>query len=192
MKAILILFLGLLAACTQEQQEAPETPATTQTSGLKKTLPEGISWQAPAGWTEEAPSSAMRKAQYALPKADGDPEDASVVIFYFQGQGGSVEANIERWYSQLAQPDGTPTRDKATRREQLVNGLKQTIVDVTGTYLSSSRPMGGDVTEKPGFRMLAAVVEAGSGLWFVKFVGPENTVKKWESSFGNFLRSFSE
>lgn len=186
MKGYLILMAFVLASCAQEQKEAPANPAT------RTTMPEGISWQVPAGWVQETPTSAMRKAQYTLPKVDDDGEDASVVIFYFQGQGGAVEANIQRWYTQIVQPDGSATADKATRREQTVNGLSQTIVDVTGTYLFSARPMAGEKTRKPGFRMMAAVVQASSGPWFVKCVGPQKTVAKWEPSFGDFLNSFSE
>jgi len=185
MKKYLILISLLLAACGKEQQETPANLAA------RTTMPEGISWQAPAGWVKEVPTSAMRKAQYALPQADGDTENASVVVFFFQGQGGSVEANIQRWYSQIMQPDGSQTQDKATRHQQTVNGLTQTVVDVTGTYLFRARPMAGEATQKPGFRMIAAVVESDSGPWFVKLVGPKKTVAKWEDSFGDFLKSFS-
>ena len=53
----------------------------------------------------------MRVAQYKLPKAAGDSEDALLVVYYFgQGQGGSPQANIDRWIEQMKQPDGSRRR----------------------------------------------------------------------------------
>ena len=46
----------------------------------------------------------MRVAQYGLP---GPAGEATLGIFFFgPGQGGSVEANIERWFGQFKQEDG--------------------------------------------------------------------------------------
>ena len=57
-----------------------------------------LKFKVPPGWVEEERTSSMRLAQYKLPKAEGDTEDASLVLYYFgQGQGGSVTANIDRW-----------------------------------------------------------------------------------------------
>src|SRR6266545_2376931 len=59
-------------------------------------------FKVPAGWTVETPTYEMRVAQYKLPKADGDSEDALLVVYYFgQGQGGSAQANIDRWLNQI-------------------------------------------------------------------------------------------
>ena len=67
----------------------------------------------------------MRVAQYRLPKAEGDTEDASLVLYYFgQGQGGSTAANIERWVGQMKQADGGSSKDKAKEENFEVNGLK--------------------------------------------------------------------
>ena len=50
----------------------------------------------------ETPSSSMRVGQYKLPKSEGDKEDASLVLYYFGAtQGGSPQANIDRWIGQI-------------------------------------------------------------------------------------------
>src|SRR5213080_390657 len=68
----------------------------------------GLRWTAPAGWSSEAPRP-MRAATYSVPPAPGDRAGGEVVINYFgPGQGGSVDANIERWKSQMQGPDGKP------------------------------------------------------------------------------------
>ncbi len=184
-----VIALSLLVACGEQKTDTQtQTPSA---SGTPKSI-ESVAWVAPQGWVEEAPASSMRKAQYRLPLADGDTEDAAVLVFYFKGEGGGVESNINRWTSWFVQPDGRPSMEAATVATSEVNGLKQTVVDVSGTYLFKSRPMATTSTEKPGFRMLGAVVEVESGPWFVRCIGPEKTVAKWEGSFQSFMGSFRQ
>src|SRR6185295_1324560 len=70
-----------------------------------------LKFKVPAGWVEEERTSSMRVAQYKLPKAPGDTEDASLVLYYFgPGQGGSTTANIDRWLAQMKQEHGSPAK----------------------------------------------------------------------------------
>ena len=156
--------------------------AAQQKSSLKFTVP--------AGWVEEQRTSSMRVAQYRLPKAETDTEDASLVLYYFgQGQGGSTVANVERWVSQMKQADGSAVKD--AKEEHLeANGLKVTTVDVSGTYVAETAPGSGTFHNKPGYRLRAAVVETPNGSYFVKLVGPEKTVTQWNDSFLSYVRSF--
>lgn len=154
-----------------------------QKSSLKFTVP--------PGWIEEERTSSMRVAQYKLPRAEGDTENGSVVVYYFgQGQGGSTAANIERWVGQIKQADGKPSKEVAKEERFDVNGLKVTTVDVAGTYVAETTPGSGTFENKPGYRLLAAVVETPNGSYFVKLVGPEKTVTRWNESFVAFLKSF--
>ena len=90
-----------------------------------------LRFKVPEGWTSEKPTSDMRLAQYKLPKAAGDGEDALLVVYYFgQGQGGSPQANIDRWINQMKQPDGGSSKDKAKTGTMTVNGLQVSTVDV--------------------------------------------------------------
>jgi hypothetical protein len=154
-----------------------------QKSSLKFTVP--------AGWIEEERTSSMRIAQYKLTRVGGDTESASVVLYYFgQGQGGSTAANIERWVSQMKQTDGASSKEAAKEQRFEVNGLKVTTVDVAGTYVAETTPGSGTFENKPGYRLLAAVVETPNGPYFLKLVGPEKTVARWNESFFGFLKSF--
>ena len=151
--------------------------------------PAALRYKVPAGWVEEERSSSMRVAQYKLPRAAGDTEDGSLVLYYFgKGQGGSTSANIERWASQMQQADGT--KAKLTEESFTANGLKITAVDAGGTYVAETSPGSGTFLNKPGYRLRAAVVETPNGSYFVKFVGPEKTVAHWNEAFGNYLKSF--
>ena len=161
-----IIVLGLLNAAFQK-------------SSLKFTVP--------AGWIEEERTSSMRVAQYRLPKAATDTEDASLVLYYFgQGQGGSTTANIERWVGQMKQAEGSSAKQDTLE----VNGLKVTTVDVAGTYVAETAPGSGTFNNKPGYRLRGAVVETPNGSYFLKLVGPEKTVAQWNDSFTSYLRSF--
>jgi hypothetical protein len=157
--------------------------ARSQQSSLK--------FRVPAGWIDEERSSTMRVAQYRLPKAADDFEDASVIVYYFgPGQGGSTAANIERWQSQMKQADGASSKDKAKEERLEVNGLKVATIDVVGTYVAETAPGSGAFHHIPGYRLRAAVVETPKGSYFVKLVGPEKTVTQWNESFMSYIRSF--
>jgi len=151
--------------------------------------PAALRYKVPAGWVEEERSSTMRVAQYKLPRATGDTEDGSLVLYYFgKGQGGSTAANIDRWASQMHQADGT--KAKLTEESFTANGLKVTAVDAGGTYVAETSPGSGTFQNKPGYRLRAAVVETPNGSYFVKFVGPEKTVAHWNEAFTAYLKSF--
>ena len=133
----------------------------------------------------------MRVAQYRLPRAEGDTENGSVVLYYFgQGQGGSTAANIERWVGQMKQADGGPSKTVAKEEHFEVNGLKVDDGGRAGTYVAETSPGSGTFENKPGYRLLAAVVETPNGSYFVKLLGPEKTVARWNESFLGFVKSF--
>jgi hypothetical protein len=148
-----------------------------------------LRYKIPAGWVEEQRSSSMRVAQYKLPRAEGDTEDASLVLYYFgKGEGGTAAANVERWASQMQQADGS--KAKITEESFTSNGLKVTTVDGAGTYVAETAPGSGEFLNKRAFRLRAAVVETPNGSYYVKLVGPEKTVARWNTSFVDYLKSF--
>ena len=149
--------------------------------------PGRLLFEAPDGWKTRPPASAMRAAEFILPKVEGDPEDADVVVYYFGGQGGDVEANISRWVAQMQQPDGRASKDVAKRTTRTVNGIDMTILDVTGTYVAEVRPGATEHFNKPGFRMRTVVVPTPRGPYFIKMLGPDKTVQHWGPAFDTFL-----
>src|SRR5215471_18652665 len=84
----------------------------------------GIRWMVPANWKSEA-ERPMRLATYTVPAAPGDSEGGECGVYYFgQGQGGSVEANLDRWIGQFVQADGKSSKDAAKIDKRSIHGLK--------------------------------------------------------------------
>ena len=152
-------------------------------------LAAGLTFTTPDGWRQSPGGSPMRVAEFALPRADGDAEDAQLIVYYFGGQGGSVEANIERWVGQMQQADGKPSTAVARKEIRTVNGLKVTLVDVDGTYVAETAPGAGARHNKPHFRLRAGVVETPKGPYFIKLTGPEKTVTRWNRAYDQFVGS---
>jgi hypothetical protein len=188
-----LLGLALLAGCSRTPEEprghepavsaasvarAQAAPANAPGSGSHDVV-----WSDPAGWQRVTPSSSMRKASYKVPRRPKDAEDVEVAVFYFGSEAGGTEANIQRWMGQF--PSSKPS--DAKRTERTVKGMKQTIVEVEGTY-ASGMP-GGESTPKPAFRLLGAVVETPKGNYFFKMTGPTESVARARDAFYGMLDS---
>jgi hypothetical protein len=103
--------------------------------------------------------------------------------------GGGVEANIERWYGQFTQPDGSNTRERAKVSKLQANGCDVHVVDLSGTFRDQRGPVAPAV-ERPKYRMLAAIVVAPkAGNYFIKFYGPERTVAENERAFMSMIQN---
>lgn len=155
---------------------------------------DAVIYTAPREWVPQPVTSQMRKAQFLIPRAEGDPEDGQMVVFYFgQGQGGAVEANIERWKDMFSTAEGKPIPEGEVKRESRdVNGMKVTTLDIAGHYVDPMSGRHASTTGEPSpeFRMLSAIVETPQGPWFFKGVGPVATMKAQEKNFSDFVASF--
>ena len=152
-------------------------------------LAAGLTFTAPNGWKPVATSSSMRVAQFTVPRASGDAQDGELVVYYFGGSGGTVEANIERWVGQMQQPDGRPSTAVMKRQSRTVNAMKVMLVDVSGTYVAEVTPGSPQRHNSPNFHLRAAVIETSNGPYFIKLTGPAKTIAASEKSFEAFLSS---
>jgi len=153
----------------------------------------GLGFTAPPAWKTRPAASTMRVAEFVVPKAAGDAEDAELIVYFF-GSGfgsvaGGVEANVDRWIGQMQQPDGSASKDKTRRETQTINGLKVTTVDLSGTYIAEVRPGATERYNKPNFRLRAAVVETSGGPYFIKMTGPAKTMAAADADFKKFMAS---
>lgn len=185
----------LLSACSgdtgssgdQKEQAAPavqnsgqQVPPPPAGSGQGET---GMKWTTPAGWTEQQPTSAMRRAQFQVPGAGGAAE---LVVFYFgPNQGGDPMSNAERWAGQFKKADGSPALDAMKTEQAQFGGMKTLLTEVEGVYRNA---MAG--TESfPDYKLIGAIVEGPDANWFFKLTGPKATVEENRDSFLAFLSS---
>jgi hypothetical protein len=147
----------------------------------------GIHWTPPASWQAQG-ERPMRAATYSVPATAGDKEPGECAVYYFgQGQGGTVEANIQRWIGQL---EGAEKNAKTASRT--IHGLTVHTVEASGNYTGMGGPMAQSRTVKPDYRLLGAIVEAPEGSVFFKFTGPAKTVAANQTKFQAMLDSVAK
>jgi hypothetical protein len=150
----------------------------------------GLKWTAPPDWKIEGPRP-MRAATYTVPPAAGDSASAECVVYFFgAGQGGGVEANLDRWKGQLLGPDGKTADAKIAKRT--IHGLPVTTIDSTGDYIGMGGPMAASKSVQKNYRLLGAIIEGPGGNVFIKFTGPPKTIAAREPEFEQFLNSFEK
>lgn len=147
-----------------------------------------ISFTPPENWQNQPVTSSMRLYQFAIPHPDNNAAAGEMTVFYFgPGQGGSVQANIERWQSQFQQAENSPSEQESLT----VNNLKVTKVFTQGVYLGMA---GMPQAEEPktDYALLGAIVEGPAGPVFFKLTGPAETVRQAKTDFQSLINSLAE
>jgi hypothetical protein len=147
----------------------------------------GLTFKAPAAWKSTPPKSSMRRAQLSVPAVEGDEEPAELVVFAFPGGGGTAEANIQRWRSQFKDENGNPP--KVESKEVKGKNVDVTRVETSGRYVAPVFPGSSETFNKPNFRLLAAIVQAGDTGYYLKMVGPAKTMKAAQAGFDDLIAS---
>ncbi len=141
----------------------------------------GLVAEVPEGWVESPPSSSMRLTEFVAGAVE-------VIVFYFgPGQGGPVEANIDRWVGQFRPVDGkppVPVRDTFTTS----GGFPVHWVEIRGDY---ARGVGtgpiGDYAEDQA--LLVAIVETPHDSLFIQGHGNRGAVEAAKAEFSGFVQS---
>jgi hypothetical protein len=143
----------------------------------------GFGFSRPGGWDWIVPSSPMRKAQLDFTAPDGGK--AEVNFFHFgPGQGGGVEANVQRWFSQFQNA-------QTARSESSVGGVRIVNVEAEGTFLSGMPGTTPVPLENHALRG-AILEDAAGGDVFVKMTGPNAAVQAAWPAFDQMVRAAAE
>ena len=157
-----LLLLAIFGTSSATAEDAPKTFRVND-----------LTFERPAAWQWQRPSSQMRKAQLSAPGKDGS---ADVVFFYFgPGGAGGVQANADRWFGQFQKIDGKKTDNRK------IGGTPVTFVEASGTFLVG--PPIGQKVPKAGYALRGAIIGAKGGAIFIKMTGPKKTVEKAVSDF---------
>jgi hypothetical protein len=154
----------------------------------KKTIEAGgLSFKAPESWKKVPPTSSMRKAQLKVDPVEGEDFPAELIVYAFPGGAGSVDANVRRWQSQFAGPDGSPPKIES----KTVKGknVEVTRVETSGRYKPSPLPGVAPEPERESARLLGAIVVTDRVSYFLKMVGPDKTMTKVRPAFDDLLSS---
>jgi hypothetical protein len=199
---LIALSLVALGGCDKKTPEpvssaplppAPASPFLSAAPKIATPVPAGsadqeplhITWLDPPSFKRVPPSNPMRKASYVVPHAEGDTDDGELTVFYFgPGQGGSIDANVDRWVKQF----GDVKPGDVRRADREANGLRQHTVELDSGTFSSGMP-GGSAKAKSEYGLVGGIVETPSGAYFFKMTGPSKTVKKATPEFYKLLDS---
>lgn len=140
----------------------------------------------PGEWKVKKPRNRIVKHEYSVAPVKGDKTAGRLTVM---PAGGSVEANIIRWAGQFRSSDGKALGDEGKKVEsKKIGDLTVHVVDLTGTFMDAPRGPFGPKVNRPGYRMLALILPTKkNGTWFVKFYGPEATIKASEKVFAKMV-----
>lgn len=148
----------------------------------------------PGEWSAQPAGGQFRLLQFAVPKAEGDPAAPLFLVFHFgKGGGGGVEENMRRWIGMMRLPEDVDPVKVAKREKIERPGVRISTLDLPGAYLERPFPASDKFTERPNYRMLAAIVETtredGDGPYFVRMVGPKKSVDAAKKGWDAFIAS---
>lgn len=136
-------------------------------------------FQRPADWKWVVPSSSMRKAQLDFEGAGGGK--AETTFFHFgAGQGGGIEANVQRWFSQFQ-------NSETARTEEMIGNTRVVFVTAKGTFLSGMPGTTPVPLENHSLRG-AILEDSTGGDVFVKMTGPTEAVEAASAAFDKMVR----
>ena len=156
---------------------------------------DGLKSDAPKDWKVGPGSNEMRVLEAKLAKAEGDADDAELVVFFFgKGGGGGVADNIKRWKGQVVPPEGKTADDISKVTDFKVGDkVKATYLNMqAGTYAAKARPVDpkSPTTQNKNYRLLGVVFESDGGPFFIKVTGPAKTIEKHEKAFEAWVKNF--
>ncbi len=169
---IAICLVSLLAINSANAQQAAEK-ADSNSAKAKETQVGDISLRIPVDWKEERPSNRLRLAQFQIPAAEGVSEPTEMVVSFFGGTGGGIDANVSRWIAQFTNEGRSA---KVTKGKSPLGTYY--FVDIQGTYnMPIGPPIRQQTVELPNARMAGVILEVkDQGNYFLKMAGPEKSV----------------
>ena len=139
--------------------------------GAERWSGDGISWQAPDGWTQKQTAGQMRFAEIDMGGG------LTLVVSRFPGDVGGTLANVNRWRGQLQLPPvGADELDKVVKK---VNAGDTTALVTDFTSADGKQ------------RMLGAILpdEKNGRTWFFKVTGEAKAVGERAEKFHQFVQS---
>jgi hypothetical protein len=137
----------------------------------------GVVMPKPSSWQWQTPSGSFRTLQYSVPARAANTSAAELSISVFRdGDGGSIDLNLQRWCGQFVDDDGAPVH--ATIGDRTVHELAIKVVELKGLYQGV-----GQAAPRPDMMLLGAIVAAPGRTLYIRLIGQTATVESSRERF---------
>lgn len=140
-----------------------------------------LTWVVPEGWSESSAPDPM--GMRLLDLRFGPNQEGECYISLMPGAGGGVEANVNRWRTQMAQPAYTADEIAGLPKKPFFN-REATFVEFDGDFKSF-----GAEQARTGYRLLGLIHSTEQATIFVKLTGPKALVEQNTAAFEAFCQS---
>jgi hypothetical protein len=140
-----------------------------------------LTWVVPEGWSESSTPDPM--GMRLLDLRFGPNQEGECYISLMPGAGGGVEANVNRWRTQMAQPAYTADEIAGLPKKPFFN-REATYVAFDGDFKSF-----GAEEARTGYRLLGLIHSTEQATIFVKLTGPKALVEQNTAAFEAFCQS---
>ncbi len=140
-----------------------------------------LTWTVPEGWSENPEPDPM--GMRLLDLRFGPNKEGECYISLMPGSAGGLDANVNRWRTQMDQPAYTAEELAALPKKPFFN-REATFVAFDGDF----KGFGAD-TAKTGYRMLGLIHSTEQATIFVKLTGPKELVEQNTAAFDAFCQS---
>ncbi|MGV3661309.1 MAG: hypothetical protein ACO1TE_14065 [Prosthecobacter sp.] len=163
-----------IPSSTRFYDDAQEKPERTNFRDL-------LTWTVPEGWSESATpdASGMRLVDLRF----GPNQEGECYISLMPGPAGGLEANVNRWRTQMGQAPYTPDEIAKLEKKPFFN-RDATFVAFDGDFKGF-----GAEQAQTGYRLLGLIHSAEQATIFVKLTGPKALVEQNSAAFDAFCQS---
>lgn len=140
-----------------------------------------LTWTVPEGWSESTAPDPMGMRMLDL--RFGPNQEGECYISLMPGPAGGLEANVNRWRTQMGQPPYTPDEIASLPKKPFFN-RDASYVAFDGDFKGF-----GAAEAKTGYRMLGLIHSADQATIFVKLTGPKALVEQNTAAFDAFCQS---
>jgi hypothetical protein len=146
----------------------------------------GITFDAPKSWKSSPPTKQSRRAELKVEPIEGDDYSAELIVSVFSGAAGSVDANLTRWQNFFKDEDGKSPKIESKKVQ--AKNVEVTRAETSGHYYPASFG-GAKEPDRPGARLLGAIVTGEKNSYYIRMIGPDKTMKKLTKDFDEMIKS---
>lgn len=142
----------------------------------------GLQFDKPPRWGWITPTMNFRTLQYTVAGQNGEPAADLIFSVFGSGDGGPVDANIDRWAGQFRGLEGIPPREERSTIE--VDGMTVKRIELEGSYAGM-----GAAAPRSGWAQLGVIIQAPGRNIYIRLLGPSPTVLANKDAFDALVRS---